>query len=119
MHRLMVTEDKSSAKKINWMKHIKAILIFLNLVIVLCAVSYTFIYSANFKKENVKLQMDTFCMTVESMKKVSESYLYTEKGYVDDWAAYIEHENLTLDEALDYIRTINTKSDRAAHFVDM
>ncbi len=119
MHRLIITEDKDEYKKRARGIHIKAVLIILNMLIVLGAVSFTYMYSVNFKKENIRLQMDTFCMTVESMKAVSESYLYTEKGYVDDWAAYIEHENLTLDEALDYIRTINTKSDRAAHFVDM
>ena len=52
---------------------------------------------------------------VESMKQVSENYLSTEKGYADDWAAYIASCHMTAEEALDYIRTTNTQEDRAAH----
>lgn len=56
---------------------------------------------------------------VESTKQVSENYLRTEKGYADDWAAYIASCHMTAEEALDYIRTTNTQEDRAAHLVDM
>ena len=47
---------------------------------------------------------------VESMKQVSENYLSTEKGYADDWAAYIASCHMTAEEA---------QEDRAAHLVDM
>lgn len=50
---------------------------------------------------------------VESMKQVSENYLSTEKGYADDWAAYIASCHMTAEEALDYIRTTNTQENRA------
>ena len=56
---------------------------------------------------------------VESTKQVSENYLSTEKGYADDWAAYIASCHMTAEEALDYIRTTNTQEDRTAHLVDM
>ena len=56
---------------------------------------------------------------VESTKQVSENYLSTEKGYADNWAAYIASCHMTAEEALDYIRTTNTQEDRAAHLVDM
>ena len=56
---------------------------------------------------------------VESTKQVSKNYLSTEKGYADDWAAYIASCHMTAEEALDYIRTTNTQEDRAAHLVDM
>lgn len=62
---------------------------------------------------------DAFCTMVESTKQVSENYLSTEKGYADDWAAYIASCHMTAEEALDYIRTTNTQEDRAAHLVDM
>ena len=56
---------------------------------------------------------------VESTKQVSENYLSTEKGYADDWAAYIASCHMTAEEALDYIRTTNTQEERVAHLVDM
>lgn len=94
-------------------------MIFCNIILILGAVCASFLYSKVFREENHKLQIDAFCTTIESMKQLSESYIYTEKGYVDNWAAYIEHESMTVDEALDYIRTSNTQEDRYAHIVDM
>ena len=34
--------------------------------------------------------LDTFCATIDSMKQVSDNYLRTEQGYVEDWAKYID-----------------------------
>ncbi len=67
----------------------KGILLLCNIILILGSVLSVFIYSENFRKENRKMQMETFSSTIESMKKVSENYLYTERGYVDNWAEYI------------------------------
>lgn len=64
----------------------KGILLLCNIILILGSVLSVFIYSENFRKENRKMQMETFSSTIESMKKVSENYLYTERGYVDNWA---------------------------------
>lgn len=42
-----------------------------------------------------------------------------EKGYAENWANYIERQNMTMDEALDYIKNSNSQKDRHAHIVDM
>lgn len=97
----------------------RAVLLICNLVMILIAGISAVLYSENFRKENSRLQMENFCTAIESMKQLSESYLYTEKGYVDDWAQYITRKNMTMDEALEYIRTANTQEDRYAHIVDM
>ncbi|WP_432628619.1 hybrid sensor histidine kinase/response regulator [Brotaphodocola sp.] len=97
----------------------RAALLVCNLVMILIAGVLAVLYSENFRKENSRLQMENFCTAVESMKQLSESYLYTEKGYVDDWAQYITHKNMTMDEAIEYLRTANTQKDRYAHIVDM
>lgn len=96
----------------------RAVLLICNLVMILIAGILAVLYSENFRKENSRLQMENFCTAIESMKQLSESYLYTEKGYVDDWAQYITRKNMTMDEALEYIRTANTQEDRYAHIVD-
>lgn len=89
----------------------KGILLFCNIILILGSVLSVFIYSENFRKENRKMQMETFSSTIESMKKVSENYLYTERGYADNWAEYITDQNMSEDEALEYIRSTNTQKD--------
>lgn len=64
------------------------------------------------KSDNYKLQLDSFCSTVESMKQISENYLNNEKGYVNDWAAYISSVGMTRKEAVEYISKTNTQPER-------
>ena len=97
----------------------KLTLILINTILILFAICSSFGYSHIVKADNEQLQLDAFCSTIESMKQASATYLNTEKGYVDDWASYIMHEHMSVDEALDYIRKANTQSDRYAHIIDM
>lgn len=53
------------------------------------------------------------------MKQLSIRYLDAEKHYVDYWAAYIEKKEMTEEEALEYLRDANSRTDRYAHIVDM
>lgn len=53
------------------------------------------------------------------MKQLSIRHLGAEKHYVDDWAAYIEKKEMTEEEALEYLRDANSRTDRYAHIVDM
>lgn len=111
MESLREDRKKKSRKNI--------ILILCNVVLVLGMILTAFFYSRFNQEQRNAMKVDAFCTTVESMKQVSENYLSTEKGYVDDWAAYISNQHMTADEALEYIRTTNTHTDRAAHLVDM
>ena len=97
----------------------KTTLLAANLILILGAVLAVLISSQNYRMENNRLRMESFCATVESMKQVSENYIYTEKGYADDWATYIARQNMNLAEALEYIRMANTQENRYAHIVDM
>ncbi len=97
----------------------KAVLLICNIVLILGMVLATIIYSRTSIRQGGLLKRSAFCNTVESLRQVSQNYLSTEKGYVDDWVAYIEAENMTAEEALDYIRTTNTQSDRSAHLVNL
>lgn len=46
------------------------------------------------------------------MKQISENYLNNEKGYVNDWAAYISSVGMTREEAIEYISKTNTQPER-------
>lgn len=97
----------------------KLILIAINFILIVTAIISSLFYSDYMKKRQVDMEVDAFCNTVESMKQVARNYLELERGYVIDWAKYIEEQNYTMDEALDYIRKTNGRSDRYANIVDM
>ena len=111
MESLREDQKKKSRKNI--------ILLLCNVILGLGMILTAFFYSRYNQEQKNIMKVDAFCTTVESMKQVSENYLSTEKGYVDDWAAYISSQHMTAEEALEYIRTTNTHTDRAAHLVDM
>ena len=97
----------------------KAVLAICNVILIVIALWAVIMYSRTFTGQKNVLKRDTFCNTIESLKQVSQNYLSTEKGYADDWAAYIEAQHMTAEEALEYIRTTNTQDDRVAHLVNM
>ena len=97
----------------------KLILGAINFILIVTAIISSLFYSNYMKKRQVDVEVDAFCNTVESMKQVARNYLELERGYVIDWAKYIEEQNYTMDEALDYIRKTNGRSDRYANIVDM
>lgn len=60
-----------------------------------------------------------FMTNVESMKKIAKNYLISEQGYVDNWTYYISSNDMTLDEAWNFLKSINTNEKRMAHIVDV
>ncbi len=90
-----------------------------NIVLVVMVVAATIMYSGHVKKMQDYSKMLDFITTVESMKQVSLNYLNSERGYVRDWAGYITKNDMTMEEALDFIKSINTDGERLAHIVDM
>ena len=97
----------------------RLVLIACNIALVLSVVAFVVYYTARVKTDQAAMARDSFCDTVETMKQLSSRYLDSEKRVAEDWAAYIEHENMTMEEALAYLRAVNTDSDRSAHLVDM
>lgn len=97
----------------------RTVLILCNVVLMTAAILFAVIYSNRMRKNQEQMELDAFCTTVESMKQVSANYLDAERKCATDWAAYIEAQDMTEDEALAYIRTANTQEDRSANIVDM
>ena len=98
---------------------VKYILVMINIILILSAVVFSVFYSRNLKKEQEQYELDAFCGTIDSMKQVSDNYLRMELGYAKDWAQYINQEEMSIDEALDFINKSNHQRDRYAHIVDM
>lgn len=97
----------------------KYILVIVNILLILTAIIFSWSYSQNQKKKQEQTELDAFCGTVDAMKQISDNYLRMELGYVKNWAQYINQDNMTIQEALDYINKGNHQEDRYAHIVDM
>lgn len=106
-------KKNSAAARHRWM------LTLCNVILILIAISVSIAFSRYSSKRQTDLKIESFCNTVESMKQVTRSYLNLEKGYVDNWAAYISSQDMTEDEALDYLRLTNTNPNRYVHLVNM
>ncbi len=114
-----MTSSIDKLDKIKMKKLQRIILVVINIVLVLTAVISLVVYSRHTKKDQTQIEIEAFCTTIEAMKQISKNYLTTEKGYVEDWSEYITKNDMTLEEALDFIRNTNTKTNRYAHIVDM
>lgn len=97
----------------------KLLLVVCNAVLLLAVLFFAVEYSSRVRLNQEQTARDTFCSTIETMKQLSIRYLDSEKHYVNDWAAYIEAQDMTEDEALAYLRAANSRTDRYAHIVDM
>lgn len=100
-------------------KAYKMILLVSNFVLILIAVAASVIYAHITRTAQVQAKESDFITSVESMKSVSQNYLDSERGYVEDWASYVSEQQMTLPEALDFFRKVNTNASRFVHIVDM
>lgn len=90
-----------------------------NVFLAIALVVAILIYTNVSKTQREQTRLNSFCNIVDSMKRFSQNTLSVEKNCVDNWAAFINQNDLTAEEALDYIRTVNKQSNRIAHLVDM
>ena len=97
----------------------RAVLLLCNIFLILAMIISVWIYSGYISKSQSEIKRTDFIRTIESMKRVSQNYLNEEKGYVKDWAAYISEHDMTMEEALDFLRSFNTNEERFVHIIDM
>ena len=97
----------------------KIVLILCNVILLLAVIFFSVKYSANVQQEQEQAAREAFCTTIETMKQLSARYLDIEENYAKDWAAYMESQNMSVDEALNYVREANTQIDRSVNIVDM
>ena len=100
-------------------KKVKLLLLICNAAIIAVMLTATIFYSGQINTSQKETKTEAFIRTVESLKQVSTNYLNGERGYAKNWAHYISEEGMTLEEALEFLRDINTNSERFAHIIDM
>lgn len=94
-------------------------LVLCNVILIAVTVTAALLYSGYIRRTQEASKTDAFIRMIESMKQVSQNYLDRERGYVKDWAAYISEHEMTREEALDFLRSVNSDKERFIHIVDM
>ena len=89
-------------------------------VVLMCAIlAFVALYSSYERKESYQSQVEHFVNKTMAMERVTENYLEGEQSICDNWARYINRQDLTLEEAAAYVRTTHAKNDTSAHLIDL
>ena len=94
-------------------------LIACNIILMAIAIAAAIFSAQYFRSTQIEAKQSDFTTTVESMKSVTQTYLDSEQGYVNDWAHYISNNNMTLNQAASFLDGIDTSTNRYVHIVDM
>ena len=88
-------------------------------VALMCAIlAFVALYSSYERKESYQSQVEHFVNTTITMERVTGNYLEGEQGICDNWAQYINTQDLTLEEAAAYIRATHASATTSAHLID-
>ena len=97
------------------MKRIWVVIV--NIIIMISMVTFVVVYSNVEAKENTQTQIEHFETTTITMEHVTENYLEGEQRVCDVWAHYINSEELTIDDAISFIRISHVLPNASAHVV--
>lgn len=90
-----------------------------NILLIAGAVLFTMNYSADVKKRQAETMLNTFENNVETMKQLSEQYLDTQLSIAKGRATYVQNQNMSLDEAIEYVSIIEDFQVGETHIVDL
>ena len=89
-----------------------------NVILMAAILAFVALYSNYERKDNYKHQVEHFVNTTVAMERVTENYLAGEQEVCDNWARYINSQDLTLEEAAAYVRATHAQAATSAHLID-
>ncbi len=89
--------------------------VFAIILIFICFSYYSVLVLSQQQEDNTY----NFLLSIESIKNTTENYLDSEQGYVDNWSKYINDSDMSLNDALAFLREINTNSNRVCNILDV
>ena len=95
----------------------KTIVIIVNVFIMIAMLIFVVLYSNTQSQNTVQRQIEHFENTTIAMERVTENYLEGEQRICDVWARYINSRNMTIDEAVSFIRISHVLPNASAHIV--
>ena len=92
-------------------------IIIVNVIIMIAMLTFVIIYSYNENKDYTQRQIVHFENTTITMEHVTENYLEGEQRICDVWARYINNNDLSIDEAISFIKNSHVLENTSAHIV--
>ena len=97
----------------------KIIVIIVNAIIIAAMLIFVVLYSRIESTDSYRRQVDHFEDTMITMENVTENYLEGEQQICDVWARYINSENMTMEEAAQFIRASHVLANASAHLISL
>ena len=95
----------------------KTFIIIVNILIMAAILSFVVLYTGFINSESYRRQIEHFETTTFTMEQVTQNYLEGEQRICDVWAQYINNQNMTMEEAVGYIRSSHVLVNTSAHLV--
>ncbi len=95
----------------------KILIIFVNIIITASILTFVVIYSRFTSRDSYRRQIEYFENTTVTMEQVTENYLEGEQRICDVWARYINNKSMTMQEAVEYIRSSHVLANTSAHLI--
>ena len=91
--------------------------IIVNMIIMAAILIFVVLYSRHESRDAFLRQIELFEKTTVTMERVAENYLEGEQCICDVWAQYINNSDMTMEEAVDYIRSSHVLENVSAHLI--
>ena len=91
--------------------------IIVNVFIMIAMLIFVVLYSNTQSQNTAQRQIEHFENTTIAMERVTENYLEGEQRICDVWARYINSRNMTIEEAISFIRISHVLPNASAHIV--
>ena len=88
-----------------------------NVIIMVSMIVFVVIYSVTANINTRQTQIEHFENTTITMEHVTENYLEGEQRICDVWAHYINSEDMTMENAVAFIRVSHVLPNASAHIV--
>ena len=92
-------------------------IIIVNVLIMIAMLTFVVLYSNHTSRDTTQRQIEHFENTTVTMEHVTENYLEGEQRICDVWAHYINSTDMTIEEAVDFIRISHVLQKTSAHIV--
>ena len=95
----------------------KTLVIIVNIFIMTAMLTFVVLYTNTEGREATQRQIEHFENTTVTMEHVTENYLDGEQRICDVWAHYINSQDMTIEEAVSFIRISHVLPNASAHIV--
>ena len=95
----------------------KIFVIIVNVIIISAILIFVVIHSEYLSRESYRRQIEHFENMTVTMEQVTQNYLEGEQRICDVWARYINNSNMTMEEAVAYIRSSHVLENTSAHLI--